>query len=230
MTQAAKEKSTDEFRVKYRKYSEKDARIAKVNHTTLIGMTIVEGFLLLAFGLQFLTQPDANVVLVGPPILCLIVGIIANWTVYLKNKSSEILRIVMMAVFMLAYGWLNLAGGGTFVTLYAIPSLYCLILYSDKVFSRITCFLGVGIMVVRMIIGFATIGFDGMSAEFTTIFVVILCFIFFWLSAASHKNFEHDMMHTMLDEQKLQGNMMDDILQIVEVAQQEVQEVVRIRQ
>ena len=198
IAQAAKEKSEDEFRVKYRKYSEKNARIAKVNHTTLIGMTIVEGFLLLAFGLQFLTQPDDNVVLVGPPILCLIVGIIANWTVYLKNKSSEILRIVMMAVFMLAYGWLNLAGGG--------------------------------IMVVRMIIGFATIGFDGMSADFTTIFVVILCFIFFWLSAASHKNFEHDMMHTMLDEQKLQGNMMDDILQIVEVAQQEVQEVVRIRQ
>lgn len=226
MAHVTNEKTADSFQVKYRRYSEKNARIAKVNHTTLIGMTIVEGFLLLAFGLQFLTQSDANVLRIGPPILFLIVGLIANWTVYLKNKSSQILRIVMMAVFMLAYGWLNLAGGAVFVTLYAIPTLYCLILYSDKVFSRITCFLGVGIMVVRMIVGFATKGVDGMSADFTTIFVVILCFIFFWLAAASHKNFEHDMMHTMLDEQKLQGNMMEDILQTVEVAQRQVQEVV----
>ncbi len=218
----------NKVQVKQRKYSEKQARIAKINHSVLISMTIIEGFLVLAFAIQILAQANFRPLVVIPPLIMMMAGITVNWITYLKERSSEKFKIIVMAVFMVTYAWLNFSGGATYVMMYVLPTLYCLILYSDKQFTKITGTLGIGIMVVRLVVGFITLGVNGMGNEIPMILMTIMCFAYFFTSAASHKDFEHDMIHSLQDEQKVQQQMLEDILGIIDVAQTEIQSIAEV--
>lgn len=220
------QENTEFVTMKQRKFQTQEARLAKMNHTTLTTMTIIEGFLVFVFLLQFAVQGSGKALVTVPPIILFGGGIIANWIVYLKNKSSHKFRIVAMAVFMLGYAWLNLSGGASYVVMYVLPILFCIVLYSDKTFARVTGILGIVIMLARLIANAVTIGFATMGNDVIMIVVTMMCFIFAWITANSHKKFEHDMRYTMLDEQKLQHQMLDDILYTVQVAQKEIQEAV----
>ena len=213
-----------------RKYSTKEARLAKTNFSLIVSMTIIEVFLVLMCVLQFITADNLRPLVIGPPMVILIIGVIANWVVYLKDRSSFKFRIVAMLVFLLAYAWINLSGGSNFVVMYILPPLYCLILYSDVIQSRIVGISGIVIMALRLVIGFATKGFDGMGDEFIMIMVTILCFIYFWITGRNHKNFEDDMMGAMMDDQALQKEMTTDILSTTQHVQAEVIEIVSLMQ
>ena len=152
-----------------RKFSTKEARLAKSNYSLFVSMTIIEAFLLLMFTLQFITAINLRPMVIVPPMIFLAMGLVANFVIYFKNRSSEKFRIVAMTFFMLAYAWINLSGGSVFVVMYILPPLYCLILYSDALQARLLGIYGIVIMALRMIVGFATKGFDGMSDEFIMI-------------------------------------------------------------
>ena len=107
-----------------RKFSTKEARLAQSNFSLIVSMTIIESFLLLMFTLQFITALNLRPLIIVPPMILLGIGIIANWVVYLKNRSSFAFRIVAMLVFLLAYTWINLSGGSPFVVMYTIPPLF----------------------------------------------------------------------------------------------------------
>lgn len=213
---------------KQRKYKTQEARLKKMNKTTITTMTLIEGFLAFIFLLQFLTEGTSKALVTVPPLFLFLGGIIANWIIYLKNKSSQIFRVVAMAVFMLGYGWMNLSGGSSYVVMYALPVLFCIVLYSDKTFSRITGTLGILIMVGRFVVNMLTIGIDAMGNDVIMIVITIMCFAYAWTTSSSHKQFEHDMRHSMLDEQALQRQMLTDILHAVEVAQVEIQDAVEV--
>lgn len=215
-------------KMKQRKYKTQEARLRRMNQTTITTITIIEGFLSFIFLLQFLTEGTAKALITVPPLILFFGGIIANWIIYLKNKSSRIFRYVAMAVFMLGYGWMNLSGGSSYVVMYALPVLFCIVLYSDKTFSRVTGLAGILIMLGRFVVNLATIGIDAMGNDVIMIVITILCFIYAWTTANSHKQFEHDMRHSMMDEQKLQQQMMNDILHAVEVVQVEIQDAVEV--
>jgi len=220
------QENTELVTMKQRKFKTQEARLAKMNHTTITTMTIIEGFLVFIFLLQFAVQGSGKALITVPPIFLFGGGIIANWIIYLKDKSSQKFRIVAMAVFMAGYAWLNLSGGASYVVMYVLPVLFCIVLYSDKTFNRVTGILGIIIMIARLLVNAVTIGFGAMGNDVIMIVVTILCFIYAWVTASSHKNFEHDMRHSMLDEQKLQRQMLDDILRTVEIAQKEIQDAV----
>ncbi|MBE5951149.1 MAG: hypothetical protein E7260_06080 [Lachnospiraceae bacterium] len=208
-----------------RKYSERSERLKKTNKNVLVSMTIIEGFLLFVFVLQLITAVNLKPLVIIPPIIMLLVAIPANWITYVKDHASEKFRIVAMCAFMLIYLWLNISGGAIYVVMYALPTLYCLILYSDKKFSKITGFLGIGIMLVRLIRGFVVLGGGGLGDEIPVIMMGIMAFAYFLISATAHKDFEDDMMLKMQDDAAVQKNMLDDILEVVEVAEAEIKDV-----
>ncbi len=216
------------LKVKQRKYSTQEERLKKMNQTTIVTMTIIEGFLAFIFLLQFLTEGTAKAMVTVPPLILFLGGIIANWIIYLRNRASQRFRVVAMAVFMLGYGWMNLSGGSSYVVMYALPVLFCIVLYSDKNFSRITGVLGILVMVGRFVVNMFTIGIGAMGNDVIMIAITILCFVYAWTTASSHKRFEHDMRHSMLDEQALQRRMLGDILHAVEVARVEIQDAVEV--
>ena len=109
--------------------------------------------------------------------------------------------------------------------MYALPTLYCLILYSDKNFSRVTGCLGIGVMVLRLIRGFVVLGGGGLGDEVPVIMMGVMAFGYFLVSATAHKDFEDDMMLKMQDDQEVQTNMLNDILTVVEIAETEIKDV-----
>lgn len=213
-----------------RKFSTKEARLAQSNFSLIVSMTIIESFLLLMFTLQFITALNLRPLIIVPPMILLGIGIIANWVVYLKNRSSFAFRIVAMLVFLLAYTWINLSGGSPFVVMYTIPPLFLLMLYSDVLQCRIISLWGIVVMALRMVLGFATKGVDNMSDEFIMILMTILTFVYFWIAGKHHKDFEEDMMGAMMDDQKLQNEMTTDILSTTQHVQAEVIEIVSLMQ
>ena len=222
------QEKTEQVVMKQRKYKTQDARLKKMNRTTITTMTIIEGFLVAIFLLQFMVQGASKALITVPPIILFGGGIVANWVVFLKNQASQKFRIVAMAVFMAGYAWLNLSGGASYVVMYVLPILFCTVLYSDRTFCRVTGILGILIMVCRLIFNAAAVGIAALGNDIIMVVITMMCFAFAWITASSHKAFEHDMRYSMLDEQELQRRMLDDILHTVEVVQIEIQDAVEV--
>lgn len=213
------------FQVKRRKFSERSARIRKVNFLSLLCMTILELFLVFAFVTQLTVLGSAKMVVVLVPLVFLVMGIITNWVFYLKNKDSLRLRYIMLVSFLFAYAWLNLSGGAMYVILYIIPPLFCYILYCDNRCNRIFCFMAGAIVLLHFLLKIMVYkdGSDIMDVVVTA--VVLISLVCFQLATSAYKRFEHDTIHTMRDEQKLQQIMIEDILEIVESTKNQVQDV-----
>ena len=74
-----------------RKYNNRPNQVAKVNQTTMIGLTIIEALLIFAMFIQTFAYDTAFGKLGIVPMIILIVGVILNWICYLKDKKSYIL-------------------------------------------------------------------------------------------------------------------------------------------
>lgn len=210
------------FQVKRRKFSEMSARITKVNFLSLICMTILELFLVLAFAMQIAILKQ-KIVVVLVPLAFLLIGMVTNWVVYLKSKDSLKLRYIMLVSFLLAYAWLNLSGGAMYVILYLLPPLFCYILYCDKKCNRIFCFTAGAIVLIRFLLGIIVYKNSSDTINFVITMVTLISLVCFHLAVSAYKRFDHDTMHTMRDEQKLQQIMIEDILEIVESTRNQVQ-------
>lgn len=209
------------FKVKIRRYSKREARVEKVNQIFSIALTINESLLLLAFLAQILFG-SANYTIIGVPIAVMAVSLILNWVMYLKNRSSTLLKYVISGGFIIAYAWLNLSGGAAYVIVYIIPLLVPCLLYYDRKFSRQISIIGIIILLLRVVRSIIT---TGTLEQLSLMMVVmtILTFCFFAWGTKIVRQFDHDAIYTMQDEQKLQQIMMDDILRVAEETRTQVE-------
>ena len=83
------------------KYSERRNRTRKTNQMALISITFVEVLLILALVIQTFVVETNYGKLGLIPLMVLLVGVIINWVVYKKNKTSEKLRYFMLASFLI---------------------------------------------------------------------------------------------------------------------------------
>lgn len=205
-----------------KKYSERSSRLVKANQVTRLSMNIIEIFLLVAFTLQIITGVNLKYLVILPPTVLFLVGIIVNIVNLIGNRASEKYRYTAVMLFLAGWAWMNMSGGASYVVMYIIPIMFCLILYSDAKLSRMVAIVGILIMAARMVRGFMVLGYDGMGTEIVLILMVIMSLAFFGTVAKNHRLFEDDMVESLLEEQKMQQKMMDDILDIVETVQTEV--------
>jgi len=212
----------EEFSVKFRAYSKKDARIKKANQIVLLSQTVIKGTLMLAFLAQML-MGNANYLIVAVPTLILFIGVVLDWGLYLHNKESESLRYVMSGTFLAAYLWLNLSGGKEYVIIYAIPQLICCLLYYDKKFSRRIAVITAVTVIVRFVKDIILSGTIEQT-QFMIGFITLMSLLFFAWAATIFTQFNHDIFHTMQDEQRRQGIMMEDILHVAGMTRDSVEE------
>lgn len=212
----------EKFVVKFRKYSEKTERVKKANQMVISCMTIIKGFLLFGFVAQILLGRQ-GASMVGIPAVIIGVSIIADWVLYLKDHSSIVLKNVMMLGFLIVYALLNFMNGSEFVILYIIPPLLCCMLYYHKQFNVSIVIVSVVIILIRAakkLISTGTIE----QTEFMMMALTIMTLLFFQWAARVLKQFDHDAMHTMMDEQKRQDIMMKDILNVADMTRVKVEE------
>lgn len=120
-----------------RKYNNRPNQVAKVNQTTMIGLTIIEALLIFAMFIQTFAYDTAFGKLGIVPMIILIVGVILNWICYLKDKKSYKLRYYMLISFMVGWAYLMILGSNVMVSFYIYPLVIATILYHDKKFEKI---------------------------------------------------------------------------------------------
>lgn len=216
------EKIEEKIVVKYRKYSKKTERVKKTNQMVIVCMSIIKGFLLLGFITQILLGKQ-GAEFIGIPAVLLGLGLIADWVLYIRDHSSVILKNVILYGFLLVYAILNFMNGSQFVILYIIPPLFCCMLYYHKQFNTSIVIIATAILVIRAVKDIITVGNVNQS-EFMMIVITVMAMLFFQWSTRVLKQFDHDAIHTMRDEQKRQSAMMKDIFGVADTTRGKVEE------
>ena len=212
----------EKFVVKFRKYSKKSERVKKTNQMVIACMTIIKGFLMFGFITQIILGKQGEIMIVIPAAM-LAVSIIADWLLYIKDHSSAVLKNVMIYGFLIVYALLNFMNGSEFVILYIMPPLLCCMLYYNKKFNVSIVIAAILIIVIRAVKEMILIGIVKQS-EFMMMAITVMTLLFFQWAARVLKQFDHDAMHTMQDEQKRQDIMMKDILDVADMTRTKVEE------
>lgn len=209
----------------HRKYSNRRNQIAAVNKTTIIGITIIEVFLIFALILQAAkySHQFAFGKLGIVPTIILIVGVIINWGIYLKNKKSDKLRYAMFASFIIGWVYLMVLGINVMVSFYIYPLVVAALVYHDKKFERSMFYVIIGATVLRTI-AWARSGqlLGGDSISITSIIVHLLIITIIHSNAKLSRAFTDDMLGCAQDEQEAQKAMLHEMLDISENVQHTV--------
>ena len=206
-----------------RRYSDAKARRTKVNQTALISITVIEVLLIFALFVQSVAVETSYGKMGFIPAAILLVGVVVNWVTYIKDKSSEKLRYVMLASIAVGWGYLMVTGENVMVTFYIYPILVATILYFDKKFEKITFWLVMAIDIIRTVIWLVSgYLFGGSNVAFISLIVNYELIIVVHIIAKLSERFTYDMMQSVKDEQQVQSKMVQDILRISDSVKEEV--------
>lgn len=211
------------FVVKNRKYSNKGNRTAKANCIVLRIMSVVEALMILALSVQLFSADNTYGMLGIVPILVLLLGAIINWSVYVKNRSDEKLRYIMFISYMIGWGYLMITGVNVMISSYIFAVLIAAILFYDRKFERIIFGVSMAFVLLRAVLWGISGRLIGEELALISIVIGILVVITIYVTAMIAKQFDHDAMYTMKDEQSRQSQMMQDILHISERVKEEIE-------
>lgn len=207
-------------------YSDTATRFANSNKIMRLCINIMEVVLLALFLMQILLTTTADYGVIGVPTLLYLIGLIANNIIYMKDSSTKKFRYTAIPVYLIAWAWLAIFSPNAYVIMYILPILFCLILYSDAKLSVLVAGSSVVVMLVRVVKGFLTLGYDGMGTEVPFILMIMMSALFFGIVAKFHRVYEDHMGGAMKEDKENQAAMTEDILRVVEVVQNEVHDTV----
>lgn len=208
---------SEEFKVKKRKYSNREERVGKTNQAIMIGATVT----IVVWGgmqlLQLLTNQGGGV-FQAIFLAILFAGLIADWIVYLKNRKSNALKYIIVSSFLLVYGYLTVVSKFQYVLLMAVPLLIGCILYYNKKFIMAVSIIVAAINIGRVLFLVLT---DNYSQDTTLgIFIILLFCAILIQTTVLARHYDHDAIYTMLDEQKMQKVIIEDILHIAGIVKE----------
>ena len=207
------------------KYNDAMNRVAKVNQTAMISLTFIELLLILALVIQTFAVKTSFGKLGIFPLIILIIGMIVNWIVYLRNKKSTKLKYIMLSSFYVGWLFLMAAGTNVMVSYYIYPLLIATILYYDKKFEKLMYSLVMGTTILRFVVwGAKGLLFGGDNTYFISLMVHLEIIIVIHVIAKLSIKFSDDMISSLKDEQDVQTNMLNDILLISKEVQKGVSE------
>lgn len=214
---------TESYVKKERKYNDLGNRNAKTNQLAIISITLLE--LLVIFGLFI--QTFFSVTAYGKlglvPMAILLVSMLCNWIVYIKDRTSEKLKYVMMIGFLIGWAYLMATGTNVLIGCYIFPALIASILYRDVKYEKIVFYIVLAVNILRTVLwGFSGVllGLEGMPLISTAVCFVVIIVIH--ITAKLYISFTHDMLHSVEDEKEMQNIMLQDILRISKGVTEEV--------
>lgn len=206
-----------------RRYSDERMRVIKVNQTALTSITVIEVLLIFALLVQSVAIKTSYGKMGFIPAAILLVGVVVNWVTYIKDKSSEKLRYVMLVSIAIGWGYLMVTGDNVMVTFYIYPILVATILYFDKKFEKITFWLVMAFDILRTIIWLVNgYLFGGSNVAFISLIINYELIIVVHIIARLSESFTYDMTQSVRDEQQVQSKMVQDILRISDSVKEEV--------
>ncbi|MDD6207547.1 MAG: methyl-accepting chemotaxis protein [Clostridiales bacterium] len=207
-----------------RKYSVQENRTRKVNQTVLINVTIIELFLLFALFIQTFVKKTAYGRLGLAPLIILLIGMVLNFIVYVRNKGSYRFRYIIFGSFFICWAFLMVTGVNLLVSSYAYPMIVVSILYYDKKYERVVLGSVLATNIARIVVWAATgflLGSEEGSA-FISVVVGMLVLLVVIVTANLSLKFNEDTMLAVQDEQAAQKDMIQNILRISGQVKEEI--------
>ena len=212
-----------ELQAQVRKYSEKPARDAKANQTVLLLITVMDIPVLRTLYLHFTSAAMPFGKLAALPAALLAAGTAVSWAMYVKNRPGEPLRYVMLGSFLIGWGYLMVQGTSVMVGAYIFPVMTALILYYDRKFEKRAFASIMAFMVLRGVVLAASGNLLEDDVTAVSVGIGIAVALSYNITARAAKNFDHDTIWAIKDEQEKQNRMMGDILRISDAVKSEVE-------
>lgn len=221
---------TETFVKTERKYNDLGNRNAKTNQLAIISITLLE--LLVIFGLvvQFI-QSFFSVSAYGKlglvPIVILLISMVWNWVAYIKDRTSDKLKYIMMMGFLIGWSYLMITSNNILIGYYVFPALVASILYRDVKYEKIVFWIVLAVSIVRTV-KWGITGVLMASADGSTLISIVVVYVVIFvihITAKLYISFTHDMLHSVEDEKKMQNIMIQDILRISKGVTEEVERV-----
>ncbi len=197
-----------------RKYSDESTRLEHLNRILTVGLTLFY----LIFCIATIYQLSVGLIEGAVPyivILCSIIFTITGWYLYLKNPSSKQLYNIVFSAHFAIYTIILFTANGSYVQFAITVVLVGSILYYNKKVMLFFTILTAIVNIIKLAITMSMqAGQSGLDMQFTEFFIFIfLLYIIFRASYVGEK-FTKDMVQEVVDKQKVQKSILDDVLDI----------------
>lgn len=200
-------------------YADEEKRLRRTNLTNYICVMLVQIVIIVLFAMDQITvvKDNINLIAIG---LC-IANMLVITVAFLRLKSSNRFRYIMMIGFSIVYGFVMALGANLLVFMYIFPILISLILYNDKrciiIFSS---YMAIGnIARVIIILNIEDILINQSNYILIAVLSVIIALVLIYTTVFSNV-FTTDSQGALKEKQMEQENMVKDILTIASIVRE----------
>ncbi|WP_310605110.1 methyl-accepting chemotaxis protein [Anaerosporobacter sp.] len=202
---------------KERKFKEKDEREKVLNRCLVISISLLFLTILIMTFIQY--QSQGMNVLHKPFLLVMYALTIAfaavDVTIVLKNPANEQLKHIATAGFLLIYTMAMIGEESTYLKCAPLIVLVNLVLfYREKIVGLYAI-----VSFLPIVICYAIGGLQGIG-DLAETFIYLACLAMVYRCTRIGHNFNHDALHSIQDEQKVQMAMLDEVLHIAEAVKE----------
>lgn len=199
------------FKRKERKFKEKHIREKVLNRFLLVAVTLLYITIIVMTIVQY-----EGINIKGKPLListyALIIGFaVTDWGFYIKNSSDERIKHLVSTGFMIVYTLVMLGQNSAYLKYSPIIILLGLVLYYRERIVAIYAALSVVAIALNMV----RFGIHHIS-EIAEAFIFLACILVVYYCTKIGHDFNHDALHSIQDEQKVQKAILDEVLHIAE--------------
>lgn len=201
--------------VKIRKFNEKTERNKVINKFIFLGTTILYA---LYIGVLVGNCRAKEIPLAAAVLLIVLCGLATgiNAFTYIKKPTSNILGWGSLISYMIIYSIFLLSDGSSFVRMSAIPVLTAVILFYDTKLVKIFCMWNAAINILYSILLVISKSSD-LWQNILELVIILLTLNTIYKCTDIGYRFSHDSLHTVKDHQKIQEDMLNDILEIARI-------------
>lgn len=214
-----REARVEDFKVKVRLFSKKEARVERVNRALFTGMTILEAVMFMRMIEQLMQDKNTNRETTIAAMGLLAAAILVSIGCMIWLRKSEKFRYVILTCFLIPYALIAVFSSSVAPVFFVVTALPAIVLYYDRRCAALYTSIMIGIDLVRICV-LAAQGNRVEIEEINTLIILVIYTATLVRVTGLIKRFDHDALHTLMDEQKMQAVMMDDILSTSSAVQQ----------
>ncbi|MDP4181441.1 MAG: methyl-accepting chemotaxis protein [Bacillota bacterium] len=195
------------------------SQIIRTNRIVLIINWILNTFLIVGYFAEFL-KGNKSLAYSGTIISIVIVSFSIATIAYLKNKSSNRIKILTLTAYFLVYSFAVLTSDRIAVFTYLFPILVMYFLYFDLKLTILACSISILLNVIAIAKNIFIFGINNnnITTDYTIQFFVTVMFcISIAMSTKLSNKFNQEKMNHIEEEKQKQHEILQDVLRIASI-------------
>lgn len=213
---------------KVRKYKDKSERLSTLNRTLLSGLTVFY-IIFGAFSGYDMINDILKAYIAIPIIAACVIFTLLSWLLFFRNHNQEKFHYVIVSEYLAVYAAIFLLGNSDYIQFSIAAVLAVSILYYDKKSMRLFTII-VAVINLAQFVKVVTLTENMDLNDWTVVvatakLIIMLCILYtLYRCSVIGNQFNHDIVHSIYDEQGTQKVMLEEVLKIASVIQENAAE------